>query len=377
MINRSIKLDENVDWVEFKKIIGFVSESIVSYDIKENWINLEMKESADIDVIIEQIVDLSHKYIANKNLHKDIFYNNANITQYHTQVEDIFYFDDGMISLSNKALFLYEFFNDRFLNMVYSEFKGECDIVEKLYPVLLPISAYKKTGYLKRTPQYAMFCCSVCENMNVLNELDKRMENNYKDIIRNPEYALSPSACFHVYEEYKNATLPNNTIITFTQSVFRNEGRFNFSEYGRMRDYHVREIVFIGDDLFVENSRERMIKASEELIKEMNINATITIAADPFILPKMQKYKKIQMIDKSKYELRMTYDKKNDMSVASFNLHGTAFTSPFNISVMNKKTVTGCIGYGLERFVLAFLAQYGDNIDKWPAMVRNEYEKKA
>lgn len=49
-----------------------------------------------------------------------------------------------MISLSNKALFLYEFFNDRFLNMVYSEFKGECDIVEKLYPVLLPISAYKK-----------------------------------------------------------------------------------------------------------------------------------------------------------------------------------------------------------------------------------------
>ena len=73
MINRSIKLDENVDWVEFKKIIGFVSESIVSYDIKENWINLEMKESADIDVIIEQIVDLSHKYIANKNLHKDIF----------------------------------------------------------------------------------------------------------------------------------------------------------------------------------------------------------------------------------------------------------------------------------------------------------------
>lgn len=125
MINRSIKLDENVDWVEFKKIIGFVSESIVSYDIKENWINLEMKESADIDVIIEQIVDLSHKYIANKNLHKDIFYNNANITQYHTQVEDIFYFDDGMISLSNKALFLYEFFNDRFLNMVYSEFKGD------------------------------------------------------------------------------------------------------------------------------------------------------------------------------------------------------------------------------------------------------------
>ena len=44
---------------------------------------------------------------------------------------------------------------------------------------------------------------------------------------------------------------------------------------------------------------------------------------------------------------------------------------------MNKETVTGCIGYGLERFVLAFLAQYGDNIDKWPAMVRNEYEKKA
>ena len=41
MINRSIKLDENVDWVEFKKIIGFVSESIVSYDIKKIGLTLK------------------------------------------------------------------------------------------------------------------------------------------------------------------------------------------------------------------------------------------------------------------------------------------------------------------------------------------------
>lgn len=375
MINKSIELEESINLNEFKKVIGFISEDIILYNIEDNLLNLVMKDTADVDDIINQIVDVSHKYVSNKSLDEVIFCNDIDIKKYQLTHNSVHYFDEGMMSLSDKSLFLYNYFNNKFLDLVRSEFSGECDIVEKLYPVLLPILAYKKTGYLKRTPQYAIFCCSACENMSVLNELEKMDDNNYRNIITNPTYALSPSACFHVYEEYKNCVLDNNTIVTFIQSVFRNEGRFNFSEYGRMRDYHVREVVFIGDDAFVEKSRERMIRASKRLIKEINVKATITAASDPFILPKMQKYKKIQLIDRSKYELRMAYEEKSDMSVASYNLHGTAFTSPFNIMVKDKDTVTGCVGYGLERFVLAFLAQHGENPDKWSETIREEYRR--
>ena len=37
---------------------------------------------------------------------------------------------------------------------------------------------------------------------------------------------------------------------------FRNEGRFNYSEIGRLMGYHVREIVMIGSADFVSNIRK-------------------------------------------------------------------------------------------------------------------------
>ncbi len=59
-----------------------------------------------------------------------------------------------------------------------------------------------------------------------------------------------------------------------------------------------------------------------------------------------------------------------EMAVASFNLHGFNFTRPFGISVNGTETVTGCVGFGLERMVLAFLSQFGMEESCWPEEVR-------
>ena len=58
------------------------------------------------------------------------------------------------------------------------------------------------------------------------------------------------------------------------------------------------------------------------------------------------------------------------LAVASFNLHGFNFTRSFRISVNGTETVTGCVGFGLERMVLAFLSQYGLESSRWPEEVR-------
>ena len=59
------------------------------------------------------------------------------------------------------------------------------------------------------------------------------------------------------------------------------------------------------------------------------------------------------------------------LAAASFNFHGAAFTFPFNIRVRNvKNTLSGCIGYGLERWILSFLSQYGEDISAWPEEIR-------
>lgn len=370
-----IDFDDSMDIKEFCKLVGFLSEHILGYKVLGKTLILKIDDELDEKEVVSDIKELSRNYISNNNIEKTVYENKVNLKKYYDEISSIHYFDDGMFSLSRQALFLFEYFQKTFREFVNNEFsEKECDIVHKIYPVLLPVSAYKKTGYLKRTPQYTIFCCSACENIKTLKEIDKIDVSEYKSIVNNPNFTLSPSACFHVYEELKDKVLPNKTIVTFTQSVFRNEGRFNFKEFGRMRDYHVREVVFIGDENFVESSRERLIEATKRFVNELQLDAKITIASDPFILPQMQKFKKIQAIDRSKYELRLSYSSEEDMSVASFNLHGSAFTRPFNIKVKNVDTVTGCIGFGLERFVLAFLSQYGENAKDWPAQVRKEYK---
>ena len=92
------------------------------------------------------------------------------------------------------------------------------------------------------------------------------------------------------------AKLPQNSVITLNQSVFRNEGRLNWEEFGRLRDYHVREIVFLGTQEFVEQTRENIREEVMTFIRKMNMDAYITLAADAFIMPKMIKYKKYQKL---------------------------------------------------------------------------------
>lgn len=366
-----IERKENVDIKEFRKAISFISEDIISYCIKDHEIVLQVEADADCTKIKQNAVNLLNKFITVNKKH--IYFFNNGKKMYHDVIKmDYFHrFEDGMISLKDEALLLFKYFERVFKKFAFS-LDEHCE--EKLYPVLLPITEYKKTGYLKNSPQYAMLCSSAHEDISILDKLNDNIDTkNSTNYINQPTYALSPSACFHTYIENKNKTLNSEKIVTFSQSVFRNEGRFNYNDFGRLRDYHVREVVFFGSQDYVNNKRKAIMDMVCEFIKELDLSGEISVASDPFIMPKLQKYKKIQFMENSKYELQLKYTDYNQLSVASFNIHGSAFTQPFQISIKNvNDPVTGCVGFGLERWVLAFLAQYGNDTRKWPNMVKED-----
>lgn len=81
---------------------------------------------------------------------------------------------------------------------------------------------------------------------------------------------------------------------------------------------------------------------------------------------------------KNKYEVRVSYDKDHTLAAASLNLHGTAFTSPFHIKVKGvDNPVSGCVGFGIERWILVFLAQYGTDSACWPDEVKKFIRQKG
>jgi len=353
-----------------KKLIGFASDKILGFNIQNTKIEINLQDDANEELVIANLDKLLHnKYTEKSN--ETIFTNTTDKKYYpfaDLKKSSLLYeFGNGLYGFNRQAAFLFRYFEETFRYLALS-----FDAVEKQYPVLLPIEAYQKTGYLKNSPQYAIFCSPAKENINELEGLSKQVA---PDKLGQPSEALSPAACLHSYAEYENCVLESQSTITFLQNVFRNEGRFNWDEFGRLKDYHVREIVFIGSNNYVAEMREKTLQKAIAILRKLNIISKVIVASDPFVLPEMQKFKKIQLIEKAKYELKINYSPDNDLSCASFNLHGTAFTYPFNISVKGcEETVTGCVGFGIERWVLAFLCQYGTEIDNWPETIRRAYE---
>lgn len=371
MMELKFELEKKINKSELLKSIGFVSESIRSCSIKKNDLILSVEDTCDLSILKAKIQKYIDRFV-NTNEEKVLFENvDLNKGFFGESVNDtIKQFGDGLIGLNGVSLFLFEFFDSLFESIAL-----KYGAIKKLYPVLLSIDAYIKTGYIKNSPQYATFCCSPYENIDELSCLNDNAKNHQlKANMKEPSYALSPSACFHTYLDYENHHLPSNTVVTFRQSVFRNEGRFNYDEIGRLRDYHVREIVLIGDQIFVENKRTQILNDIIDILKYLNLNSNISIASDPFVMPQIQQLKKIQIKEEIKYEVRLSINSNKMISVASLNLHGKAFTYPFNIIVDKcDDTVTGCVGFGIERWVLSFLCQYGTNPNDWPLALKNKY----
>lgn len=370
-----VTLDKNVDKQELLKNIGFISEDILEYALKGNTLRVNVSSKVNELDIEDKLKSYVGKFVSFDN-DEILYYSDDSSRFYYDDIyestEDIHYFGHGNIALEGTAKFLFDFFDSKFEKIALG-FGAK----PKIYPVLLPVKAYQQTGYLKRSPQYAIFCCNTFEDIDKLEDLQHNIQNdNIQLSLKQPTFALSPSACFHTYLEYENTVLNSDSVYTFCQSVFRNEGRFSFSEIGRLMDYHVREIVMIGSIDFVSTMRQEFLSKLVAIMTDWNLNFSVNVAADPFIMPKMQKLKKIQKVEKSKYEVKLNCNSSHKISVASFNLHGSAFTDPFNIKVKNNDdTVTGCIGFGIERWVIAFICQYGTEPSKWPEEIKNEYYK--
>ncbi len=330
-------------------------EDICDFELDEYIIRIsEAKYIKDMLEIINEAISRNNNDNTDilesiKNDEKEYLYINKVNCEFHSLDEilkqgNIVRTENGGVCLNGISARLFDYFDK-----VFKKFAIINSAIEERYPVLLSKDTLIKTKYLNNYPGNSMYV----EDSNAV---------------------LSPSACFHVYERYKDTVFKDNTSLTFLQNVFRNEKDKN-NEFGRLRDYHVREIVFVGSEEYVDTSINRMINKTSRFMVELGLKGDIESATDLFITPNMNRYKLIQMHNKAKYELRLEYDNNRDISVASFNRHGKTFSHTFNIGVSGvENVVSGCIGYGIERFVMAFLSQYGCNVENMPKCVRDYIE---
>ena len=369
---------------ELYRRVFFVSSEILEFKLLQNnenisAIEISHKNGLDIEQTADRINDLIDNEIAvQKILKSDKIWEYKQARKYH---EDIYVTlknrgiitvgGEGQIGFGEPLIRLIDYLDTRIMEIVNDLFEAE----EFRYPTLIPTQVIEKCGCVDSFPQLLMFVSSLHNDLEYYKNFKKEFNAKQKinsDVlkyVKDVDYCLPPTMCYHTYHQLKDSIFPDEyyKVITSKGKSFRNESRYQ-KTIERLWDFTIREIVFLGNKKFVTECRQKMMNASFFLMEELGLNGHAEIANDPFFASTDTANKTFnQRLQALKYELRINLEKNHTVSVASFNYHEHFFGENFNIKFHNgNHIITGCVGFGLERFMFAFLTQYGLNVSNWP-----------
>ena len=168
---------------------------------------------------------------------------------------------------------------------------------------------------------------------------------------------LTPAACLHFYPMLAQRNLPPAMALTTRARVFRRETRTG-PALTRLWDFTVREFVFVGSVEHVKARLEHAHEAALDYASGLFSDVSLEIASDHFYPTAMNRAKaRMQRGNSRKVELVARF---GDLTVAlaSFNFHDLHFSGAFGFDDA-RRVVTGCAGFGLERWIGALALERG------------------
>jgi acyl carrier protein len=185
-----------------------------------------------------------------------------------------------------------------------------------------------------------------------------------------------PAVCYHHYPRVSDSTLEGgNSIVTAIGRCHRNEyNPDSLSPVERLRSFTMREIIGVGDAELVETLRTQLMDMVSLWTKELALDGRIEIATDPFFTTEARGRMLMQRMLPLKYELRLRVDPGGrSVAAASFNNHEQHFGRAFSILLPSGEYAhSGCVAFGWERWVIAFINQHGPVEENWPDVVRSK-----
>jgi hypothetical protein len=175
-------------------------------------------------------------------------------------------------------------------------------------------------------------------------------------------HVLTPAACYHVYVDRAGDDLPAFTTVTTRAACFRRETYYAPLE--RQWSFGMREVVGLGtaDEVkaFLARGRARV----DRLVAAWGLAIAWTAATDPFF--DMSKNPKFlaQKLDPVKTEMIHA----GRLAIGSINFHRNFFGETFAITRDGEPAFSGCVAFGLERWVKAVLDVHGLDPGGWPAL---------
>jgi hypothetical protein len=286
---------------------------------------------------------------------------------------DLFKYGQGRFGLGPRLVELLGFF-DRQLMEVLGRFSPE----PHQFPSLIGADVLERCKYLRSFPHALTLVSHLREDLEAVQNFarsarwdDGQLICNHQDLSA-IECLLSPAVCFHCFAWLQNTQQSESRAFTALGKCFRFESG-NLDGLERLWDFTMRELIFVGSPDYVLAQRQKAIDETVPLLDEWGLAYEIRSATDPFFIEEYASAT-FQLAFDLKFEIRADLPyKQKTVAVGSFNFHQDYFGRSLNITTKGgEDAFTGCVGFGLERLGLAFLAQHGLDRRNWPDAVVRE-----
>ncbi len=181
-----------------------------------------------------------------------------------------------------------------------------------------------------------------------------------------PEIALPPAVCYNTYAALADSTIDAPLLMTAQGTCWRHEGE-RHAPLERGWAFTMREIVCLGAAWDVKSLLDRGVERASALASRLELETEIVVASDPFFAPSSRGRAALQRIKGLKHELAIRFPDGRPLAIASFNDHEEFFGDAFSISLADGHSASsGCVAFGLERWLLAVLVTFGVDPADWP-----------
>lgn len=239
------------------------------------------------------------------------------------------------------------------------------------FPPVVPLELLVRSGYLGSFPTLVGSIRSFKGNEDDHRVLLAELEEGerWSSAATDTGNALCPAACHPLYPTLAGGLPPSGRVFDVYGYVFRHEPSV---DPARMQIFRQYEFVYVGDSLGATSHRDLWLERAFDVLGALGLEVTTQAATDPFFGRTGRLLADSQRLAGRKTEfLARTSPSEMSTALASVNLHADHFGRAFGIrSADGTIAHSACVGFGVERIVLALLYQHGLDPTSWPSTLR-------
>ena len=238
------------------------------------------------------------------------------------------------------------------------------------FPPIINRSILEKVHYLDSFPHLCGAVYSFFGKELQAKALAERVNSGgpWSEFLGMTDVVLNPAACYPVYPSFTGTVPSEGRLVSMMNWVYRHEPSI---EPTRMQSFRVREFVRVGTPDQVVEWRDMWLQRGLDLLKSLGLPARSDVASDPFFGRGGKMLAINQKEQRLKFEVLVPVISETEpTAVCSFNFHQEHFGSTFDIKTADGAVAnTACLGFGLERIVIALFKTHGLDTSRWPREV--------